>query len=137
MTEAVLDASVVLKWFGDRGEDLEAQALAMRATYVEGNLVVLSPGLLALEVLNAAARRWRWPTPQVVELAAHLDQIGFEWREPDLERVAGWTGKGLTAYDAAYVALAEQCGVDLWTDDAGILDVASPVARPLASWTVP
>jgi predicted nucleic acid-binding protein len=135
MTEAVLDASVVLKWFGGRGEDLEREALAMRATYVEGNLVVLAPALLALEVLNAAARRWRWPTPQVVELATRLDQIGFEWREPDLERVAVWTGKGLTAYDAAYVALAEQCGIDLWTDDAGILDVASPVARPLAGWT--
>ena len=134
MTETVLDASVVLKWFGGRGEDHEPEALEMRAAYVEGTLLVLAPALLGLEVLNTAARRWRWPTQQVVDLATQLKQIGFEWREPDLERVAKWTGTGLTAYDAAYVALAEQTGVVLWTDDRGILDAAGPIARALASW---
>ena len=78
MTEAVLDDSVVLRWFGGRGEDHELEALAIRAAYVEGGLLVLAPALLTLELLNAAARRWRWPTPQVVELATQLDRVGFE-----------------------------------------------------------
>jgi predicted nucleic acid-binding protein len=134
MTETVLDASVVLKWFGGRGEEHEPEALEMRAAYIDGDLLVLVPTLLALEIVNAAARRWRWPAPQVVELATQVERIGFEWREPDLERVAEWTGTGLTAYDAAYVALAEQTGVPLWTDDQEILDVAPLIARALASW---
>lgn len=38
---------------------------------------------------------------------------------------------GLTAYDAAYVALAEERAVPLLTDDETIVKVAGEIARPL------
>lgn len=58
--------------------------------------------------------------------------MGFEVVDPDLKAVARWTGAGLTAYDAAYVALAESSGASLVTDDQAILEVAAEVTRPLA-----
>ena len=57
-----------------------------------------------------------------------MPALGFEMLEPDLARIARWAGAGLTAYDATYVALAEEAGVQLVTDDAGILDVAPDLA---------
>ena len=46
-----------------------------------------------------------------------------------------WTGRGLTAFDAAYVALAEQEAIRLVTDDEDMLAVAAAVAIPLAGAT--
>lgn len=43
-----------------------------------------------------------------------------------------WTARGLTAYDAAYVALAEAEAVRLVTDDDRILAVAPAVAMSLS-----
>src|SRR5437660_967783 len=134
MTETVVDASVVLKWFGGRGERHEEQALAVRSAYAAGRLLVVAPSLLALEIVDVAARHWGWSTPLLQQLAADIDAIGFEWRPPDLGRVARWAGAGLTAYDSAYVALAEEMGAPLVTDDEQILDVAPDLARALSGW---
>ncbi len=60
---------------------------------------------------SGAARRWRWVEAQLValaRLAVDIDAIGIEWRQADIDRVARWTARGLTAYDSAYVALAEE-----------------------------
>ncbi len=64
----------------------------------------------------------------------HLDDLGFEWREAGCERVARWTAAGLTAYEAAYVALAKEMRVPLVTDDRLILERAPTVARALTDW---
>src|SRR5579875_645739 len=47
MTEVVLDASVVLRWFGGRDEDREAEALAVRAAYEAGRVAVVVPTVAA------------------------------------------------------------------------------------------
>jgi predicted nucleic acid-binding protein len=52
--------------------------------------------------------------------------------EPELSRVAYWTARGLTAYDAAYVAVAEANKAPLVTDDDRIVAVADEVATALA-----
>jgi predicted nucleic acid-binding protein len=129
VTDAVLDASVVLKWF--RGEERHVSAArALRAAYEAGELVVLAPPLLRLEMLNVAGR-WRWAEDALIDLAAALEEIGFALREPELARVAHWTARGLTAHDAAYVAVAEGEAVPLITDDELVLSVASDVATAL------
>lgn len=131
MTEVVLDASVVLKWFRAAGERHLDPARSLRATFEAGQLVVLAPPLLRLEIVNAAGRRWRWAEDELVELAVALDGVGFEFEEPELARVASWTARGLTAYDAAYVALAEGRGIPLITDDDLVVAVADDVATAL------
>jgi predicted nucleic acid-binding protein len=132
VTEAVLDASVVLKWFRDEGERHLAAARSLRATFEAGDLVVFAPPLLRLEIVNVAGRRWRWAEGALVELAAALEELGLELREPELGRVARWTAHGLTAYDAVYVALADAEAIRLITDDDGIVTAAPEVAIALA-----
>jgi predicted nucleic acid-binding protein len=68
----------------------------------------------------------------LVELAVALEEIGFEFEEPELSRVAYWTARGLTAYDAAYVALAEARTTPLVTDDDLVVSVAGEIATALA-----
>jgi predicted nucleic acid-binding protein len=131
VNEAVLDASVVLKWFHAEGERHVEVARHLRAQFEAGELRVLAPQLLWLELLNVAARRWSWPQSKLEQLAVTLGQLGFELLEPELLRVARWAAKGLTAYDAAYVAVAEQAGVQLVTDDEQIVGTAPRVATAL------
>ena len=132
MTEAVLDASVVIKWFRSEGERHVDYARALRRSFEAGELIVFTPPLLRLEIVNVAGRRWRWDEAALVDLAAALDELGFEQIEPDLMRVARWTARGLTAYDGAYVAVAEATGTRLITDDELIVQIAKDTAQPLA-----
>jgi len=129
--EAVLDASVVLKWFGQIPERGQAEARALRGDYQAGRLAVVAPTLCFLELLNVAGRRWRWGELALAELADALDDLLFEAAESELARVAAWVARGLTASDAAYVALAEERTVPLVTDEEAILKVAGEIARPL------
>jgi len=133
MTDAVLDASVLLKWFSTTAERHDGAARALRAAYEAGELRLLAPRLLVLEVLNVAARSWRWGDDALAAAAAALEALRIELAEPALADVARWAGRGLTAYDATYVALAESAGVALITDDREILALAGEVARPLAA----
>ena len=130
MREVVLDASVVLKWFSaEQRGSFEARAL--RDEYEAGQLSVVAPSLLFLELLNVARRRWRWEAEAVAELSETLADLSFEVSEPELPSVALWVSRGLTAYDAAYVALAEKRELALVTDDATIVEVAPEVSRRL------
>lgn len=131
MNELVLDASVVLKWFADEGEEGFPQARSVRDQYEAGGLLVVVPSLMFLEVLNIAGRRWSWGEPQLLELAGALDDLGFDVAEPELRSVAAWAARGLTAYDSACVALAEERGVQLLTDDQQVLRLAADFARSL------
>lgn len=131
MNEFVLDASVVLKWFAGEEEAGFSQARAVRGRYERGQLLVVVPSLMFLEVLNIAGRRWSWDEQALFELAAALDELGFDIAEPALRSVAAWTAQGLTAYDSAYVALAEERGCYLLTDDQQVLDLVPDSARPL------
>jgi len=90
--EAVLDASVVLKWFNTAGEQHLAQAQHLRASFERGELLVVVPFLLFLELLNTGARRWKWDGPRLERWAQLLTQFGFEVREPSLPAVARWAG---------------------------------------------
>jgi predicted nucleic acid-binding protein len=131
VNEAVLDASVVLKWFHSEGEGHVEVARQLRAQFEAGELRVLAPQLLWLELLNVAARRWGLPQSQLEKLAVTLEQLGFELLEPELPSVARWAANGLTAYDAAYVAVAEHAGAQLITDDEQIVAIAPRVATAL------
>ena len=133
MRELVLDASVVLKWFRAEGERNIQPARALRREFEAGELVVYAPTLLALEIVNVAGRRWGWNEAQLLELADALTAVGFEFAEPELDRIARWTAHGLTAYDAAYVAVAEAAGFDLVTDDEHILQLAPEIATALSA----
>jgi predicted nucleic acid-binding protein len=136
LTEAVLDASVVLKWFApeQRGS---REARAIRSDYEAGRITVAVPALLFLELLNIAGRRWGWEEEALLELATALEDLLFDVVEPELQSIASWVARGLTAYDAAYVALAEERSQPLVTDDQTIVAIAGEIAQPLVGASTP
>jgi predicted nucleic acid-binding protein len=134
MRSVVLDASVVLKWFARGRERERRHAGKLRRDHERGAISVLVPPLLFLESVNVAARGWRWGEDALLDLVDALRGLLLDVREPELEMVAVWAARGLSAYDAAYVALAETLSTELVTDDETIVEIAPEVAVPLASY---
>lgn len=79
------------------------------------------------------ARGWSLGASELRRIATLLEEFPFEVEDPPLTAVAGWAARGLTAYDAAYVALAERHGFELITADEKLLEVARDVARLLVA----
>src|SRR5437660_8741161 len=131
MRECVLDASVVLAWFASIERAPGDGRRRLRAEFESGDLEVIAPTLIHLEILNVAGRRWGWDPASLQDLAEGLDDLMFELVEPELSAVARWVAGGLTAYDAAYVAVAEAAAVPLITGDQTILGLAPAIARPV------
>ncbi len=118
---AVVDASVVLKWQLD-DEECIPQATALRDDYyARGAVRVIAPQLLIYEVINgiATATRHRRIAPdRAIEAMSNLIALGIEVREVKPLRVLEVALRyNLAAYDAAYLALAEDEKCDLWTGD--------------------
>jgi len=131
LKEAILDASVVLRWFETTHEPATMAAYALRQSFESGALTVVAPSLLFLEVVDVAGRSWSWQQSALLELASTLQALRFEVRDPELRDIARWTARGLTAYDASYVALAESEALTLITDDRAILKIAPSISSPL------
>lgn len=131
MREVVLDASVAFKWFRDEDEPHSAAARSLEAQYRRSELLVTVPHLFFLELINIAARRRAWSVERLTELGRVLGAAQFGIAQPPLERVAYWAGRGLTAYDACYVALAEARRTVVITADERILALAGDLAEPL------
>ena len=134
MRQVVVDASVVVKWFKPEAETDSSAAAVLRQEFESGELVLAAPSFLALELLNALGRRWRWPGDDLRSVAIAFGDLGLDLHEPELTTVAEWIERGLTAYDAAYVALAEQLGTALVTADERILATAPQVAVHVTSF---
>lgn len=127
--ETVVDASVAFKWF--HPEPGDEAAMRMLDRHERGDVQLVVPSLLGLELVNAAARRWRWSGAEIDALVVRLGRVHLHVADPALEPVGVWASRGLTAHDAAYVAPAEARGCPLVTADAQIVELAPGVARPL------
>lgn len=116
----VVDASVALKWVLDDEEAVE-QAVALRDDGVEGRLQLVAPSLWLYELANgfvSAVRRQRLKRAEGAHGLAHMRTLGVELADPDPGTTyADALRYGLSAYDAAYVALARALEAPLWTGD--------------------
>jgi len=89
------------------------------------------PALVFLELLNVAGRQVRWRGRVLSDFADRLRTMKLDVFDPELNRVAAWVDRGLTAYDASYVALAERLRLPLVTAEDEILRLAPGVAERL------
>jgi len=117
----VVDASVVLKWQLD-DEQHVSQATALRDDfYARGAIKAIAPYLLTYEIANGiatATRQKRLAADKAPEAMGNLMALGIELREVAPSRVLVLALQyNLSAYDAAYLALAEAEGCELWTGD--------------------
>ncbi|MGH2364611.1 MAG: type II toxin-antitoxin system VapC family toxin [Chloroflexota bacterium] len=128
----MLDASALVKWFKTEGEAHAAEALKVQQWYREGRISIATTPLLGWELVNIASRRWKWPPVLVSQVAAQLLALDFAVGVPRLAHVVAWANRGLTAYDASYVARAEELGAVVVTDDSEMIRLAPAFVCPLA-----
>lgn len=116
----VLDTSVVIKWFR-QGEVLADQALALRDAYLDGQIVVSVPSLLAYELTNMLRYKEDLTTDQVQEAVQSLFDMRLEWVLPSsaVMRRAVEMARAYetTIYDATFAALAESLNATFVTAD--------------------
>lgn len=130
----VVDASVLLKGYSPDRERHAAQAELLFDRIETEHVQVVAPELLVLEVVNVAARKWHLGESSLDILVRSLSDMNVDVHAVDARRVAAWTARGLTAYDAAYVAVAEAQGLPFLTDDEQIAEIATDIAIPLAEY---
>jgi len=116
----VVDASVILKWFLPDEPGTE-QALALRYAHLTGFQRIAVPAVLLYEVANTLGRTLRLTEDEAETAFETLDATQLTFYVPglpDLQRIVElMRAAGVSAYDAAYVALAEALGCDFVTAD--------------------
>ncbi len=117
----VVDASVVLKWQLE-DEEAVAQALALRDDFLlHGRVNLAAPTLLIYELTNGmltAIRQGRLSRSLAEEGLQTLLAAGIRLIPVESSRVFSLSLRWkISAYDGAYLALAEKLDSDVWTGD--------------------
>lgn len=117
----VVDASVVLKWQLE-DEEAVAQALALRDDFLlHGRVSLIAPFLLTFELTNgmlSATRQGRLSRDQAGEALGLLLAAGIRLMAVDPPRIFSLSLRWkLSAYDGAYLGLAEKLDSEVWTGD--------------------
>ena len=127
--QLVLDASVACKWFLTVGEDGIEEAEALLQAQLSGDLVLVAPALLPIEVANAAHCS-RLSGSAVAEAVEYLERVHIELFEATFDRLHATITLArrhrMSVCDALYLQLAEELACPLVTADrrafAEILD---------------
>lgn len=131
MTDVVVDASVVVKWYIPE-RDHEA-ARALRDAYLDGQVDLVAPTLMPFEAVNALKYSGHYDGNRLEEAAESLSRYGIELVPfEEAGDVAGLaTERQITVYDAAYLALAAQLDTTAYTADEILLAELEAEASPL------
>jgi predicted nucleic acid-binding protein len=115
----VVDASVILKWIlGDERESDQEKAMQLLNTWVEGNVTIAAPVLWQFEVGNVLGRVLPEEAPEKMDLIMDLNIQNIALTDHVCRLCFNWMKtKGVTFYDAAYLAVAYDIQAMLITAD--------------------
>ena len=120
----VVDASIALKWVLDEPDSDIAQILL--AEWIDKELVILAPALLAYEATNSLYRKVRKGEITRDRARQALTKILFTGLELDFSQDTSRSMKAMelserfdrpATYDSHYLALAEREDCEFWTAD--------------------
>lgn len=143
LPEYIVDTSVALKWFLNRGEADVTQARNLRDACVEGRCDLRAPELLVIEIANALATGHQRSPSRVAEALEFVRRLElrletFQWATlANAVRLA--SSHGVTVYDSYFLAVAVESGRLLVTaDEAFVRKVgAHPNIVPLRRLRLP
>ena len=117
---AVLDSSVVLKWFR-KDEIWRNSALQARQAYLDGHMLIYVPDLLIYEIANVLRYKPDLNDQQVQEALDSLYDLGIKIidisQEMIKEAIRLAYSYNITVYDASFLELAESLKVPFVTAD--------------------
>ena len=117
--EAVVDASIAIKWFSE--EEGTQAALKLREEHIEGTLILSAPDLLIYELANALRFKPDFDDEKVSRAVADIMDLQIDLINPGRELIEKSTEAaylyGATVYDSCYLALGELLGVEVYTSD--------------------
>jgi predicted nucleic acid-binding protein len=118
----VVDTSVALKWYVQRGEPDVTKAFKLLEAYGRGQCTLRAPELLLWEVANALTIGHKLHPADLSEALAHLRGLDLDLKSvqwPTLQSAVDIaTAADATVYDAYYLALAlESNGVLVTADE--------------------
>jgi len=121
MADVVVDTSTVVKWYIP--EQHREQARSLRDDFLNGKHDLYAPALMPFEAINALTYSGHYDGERLHEAANSLDNYGIELVSfgsvgPIAEIT---TTLDITAYDAAYVALAVERDATAYTADRNLL----------------
>ena len=122
MSELVIDASVVVKWYIP--EQHHEQARGLRDAYLDGTFDLFAPALMPFEAVNALRYSGHYEGERLEEASRLLPEYGIDLvpfsKTGPVAEIA--TNIGITIYDAAYVAHAQKLDTKTYTADGNLLD---------------
>jgi predicted nucleic acid-binding protein len=129
----VVDPSVAIAIaLQEPGYDLAVSVLRERG---KAGRRLIVPAFFWLEVVNVLIKRHRLPPAVVLEALVDLETLeleSIELERPQLVLTIDAMGRGaLSAYDAAYLALAESADAELLTFDRRLAAAAGSRALPI------
>ena len=128
MKRIVIDTSVILKWYL-ADEEYSQKALSILDKYVSNELDILAPSLLEYEVMNGlmiAKKRGRIQEKKIITatdgfISLEIKLINLSLYYPKVIHYSKIYNR--SAYDASYLALADDEGISLVTADKALFNV--------------
>ncbi|MFX1313861.1 MAG: type II toxin-antitoxin system VapC family toxin [Promethearchaeota archaeon] len=123
MSEIVIDASVVVKWFIEEIDSDKARFL--RDKFIEGKIELIAPSLLYFEVLNALKYSQLFNPSELDDAGESLENYGFnvitikDQIRNQMIKVA--VDHEISIYDASYLGLSISLDKIYYTADEKII----------------
>ena len=119
MTSIIVDTSVATKWYSGKDEDDLDESGQLRGLIVGEKCFLVCPQIITLELVNVLRFSKRMSQKDCLDSANSLIELCTDLVDiPKLDLIAEVVYKhNLASYDAAFVVLADQLNIPLFTAD--------------------
>ena len=117
----VIDSSVAFKWLKSKDEPHYEKAAALLEQYIKGEVRIVAPNLLFIEIANALATKTASKPKTILADLRALYDFGLEIYRETEDDVATSSllarKKKTSVYDMLYAVIAKRLGTELITAD--------------------